>query len=149
MFQGSQHMRYMLDTTTLKIAVDNAVSFLSSYPKEYDSLAFTGLSGAVLAPAIALAVGKQLIAVRKPDDTNNHAGQRVEGNVDTKAYIIIDDLQASGTTARRVKAGIKKWAPKAKCLGVLELIDYGGYPRSSVNKLNRVMPGEKEEEFHD
>jgi len=41
-------------------------------------------------------------------------------------YIIVDDFVCSGDTARRIHKGIKEFAPDAKCLGVLSVLELEG-----------------------
>lgn len=95
-----------------------AVKALKNY--EFDAIAFTGLSGALTAIPVSLALKKPLIAVRKPRD-DRHSSRLVEGYIKAKTYIILDDFVASGATARRIYKAIKEFSPNAKCLGVLEV----------------------------
>lgn len=68
---------------------------------DFDAIAFTGLSGAVLASAVAMKMNKLMYCVRKPGE-NRHSEYEVEGPIGTLNYIIIDDLIQSGGTIRRI-----------------------------------------------
>jgi adenine/guanine phosphoribosyltransferase-like PRPP-binding protein len=112
----SQHMRKFLDMSELPTYVDYAIQALKN--RRFDSLAFRGMSGAVIAPPVALALHKNLIMVRK-SILDTHSDFLVEGNIASKKYIIIDDFVSSGKTFKAIMKAIDDWAPKAKCLGIL------------------------------
>jgi hypothetical protein len=82
----------------------------------FDAIAFTGVSGAMVAPILALKWQKGLLLVRKPNE-KNHSSMLVEGMEVAKSYLIVDDLIASGDTARRIIAALKESHPLAKCVG--------------------------------
>ena len=114
----SQHMEKFLDMAELPIYVQYAIEALRT--KRFDSLAFRGLSGAIIAPPVAIALKKNLILVRKPEE-ETHSDYLVEGNSSSKKYIIIDDFVSSGKTARAIIEAIATFAPQAKCLGALSV----------------------------
>lgn len=64
---------------------------------EFDSIAFTGMSGALIAPLVCEKLGKNLIMVRKESD-KNHSDMLIEAEKVGEKYIIIDDLVFSGET---------------------------------------------------
>lgn len=70
---------------------------------EYDTLVGTGLSGALVLPALARALGKTFAVVRKPD--NSHSRERVEGSLGRR-WVFVDDLIFSGDTLTRVRTEI-------------------------------------------
>ena len=115
---AATHIRPFIELKELSNKIKLAVKALKRF--EYDALAFRGMSGALIAAAVALRVKKPLIMVRKPNDTS-HSSKRVEGYTGAKTYIIIDDFVCTGKTANAIMRDIKKFSPKAKCLGVLEL----------------------------
>ena len=86
---------------------------------DFDSVVFAGMSGALVAPTIAGRLRKSILMVRKAGD-QNHGGYRLEGNPDTRNYIIIDDLIASGDTIRHMMKTIKAndFTRDAKCVGI-------------------------------
>lgn len=73
---------------------------------DFDAIAFSGMSGALVAPAIAMALRAPLLLVRKDTD-DSHAGKgRVEGALDAETYVIVDDFISSGATLKRMHAMI-------------------------------------------
>lgn len=74
---------------------------------DFDTLVGTGLSGAVVVPALALALNKQFVIVRKPHDGSHHEGHLV-GHLGQR-WIFVDDFVSSGRTRDRVVKEIGKW----------------------------------------
>jgi adenine/guanine phosphoribosyltransferase-like PRPP-binding protein len=109
-------MAKFLDMAELPTYIQYAIEALRG--KRFDSLAFRGMSGAVIAPPVAIALKKHLIMVRKPEEPT-HSDFPVEGNINSRKYIIIDDFMSSGKTARAIIEAVAKFAPQANCLGVL------------------------------
>jgi orotate phosphoribosyltransferase len=70
---------------------------------EYDTLIGTGLSGALILPQLASALGRKFAVVRKADQS--HSDVRVEGNIGDR-WVFLDDLICSGDTLRRVHSEI-------------------------------------------
>lgn len=68
----------------------------------FDAIAFTGLSGSVIAGAVALAMDKYLYCVRKSEE-NRHSDHVVEGPYTGLRYVIIDDFISTGSTIRRIR----------------------------------------------
>ena len=88
-------------------------------PHNFDAIAFRGLSGALVAPIVALEMEKTLLAVRKKGDSN-HSGRVVEGDYGARRYIILDDFQATGDTVRAIRTAIASAVPSAECIGLYE-----------------------------
>ena len=97
------------------------------------------MSGALPAIPLALRLKKEFIFVRKDFDVNtgSHSYRQVEGHKSVKRYVIIDDLICTGNTLKEIVKHIHKFAPEAKCIGVL-LTD------TSMNKL-RIFDVNKED----
>ena len=117
------HVEYLdkiIRVEKLRLIVEKVVEISKRF--EFDAWAFRGNSGALLASPLALATGKTMIMVRKPD-TKSHSHHVVEGDVGARRYIIVDDCVCSGATTRAIVEAIKDVAPKAKCLGVLEVLN--------------------------
>lgn len=132
------YMGKLLDTDELRATTEQAVEMLRPIAHTFDAVAFRGISGAILGPIIAMALGKSMILVRKPNDGSHsqqnaswgptsfsadsgHNGKLtslIEGDVNTRKYIIVDDFQSQGTTARAIRNEINKVLPEAVCLGV-------------------------------
>jgi adenine/guanine phosphoribosyltransferase-like PRPP-binding protein len=70
---------------------------------KFDAIAYTGCSGALVAPTIAYLLNKHLIVVRKNEGA--HSFNRVEGYVNKNEpinYIIIDDFIETGKTINTI-----------------------------------------------
>lgn len=83
---------------------------------EFDSIAFRGLSGALLAPALAIGLEKSLIAVRKNE--SRHSGLKVEGDQAARSYIIVDDFVSTGETVREIERLVYGFAHRSVLLKV-------------------------------
>lgn len=69
----------------------------------FEGIACTGLSGLLVAPALAMEMGKRLAVVRKKQDIVNHSDHRIETNFKPgDRWVFIDDLISSGCTRDRV-----------------------------------------------
>ena len=87
----------------------------------YDAIAFRGTSGAAVAFPLSVDLGKPLLHVRKK---GCHCREKVEGQVDAKTYVVIDDFVSSGATLREIKKQInlvhKRYKePLPKCVAVV------------------------------
>lgn len=87
---------------------------------EFDAIAFRGLSGALFAPTVALALNKTLLAVRKGEQ--NHSCRMVEGDYAALRYVMLDDMVSSGDTVRAMHKEIEREMPWAKCIGLLQYL---------------------------
>lgn len=72
---------------------------------EFDTIVATGVSGLVVAPILAHALGKDLFVVRKSDDTTNHSGKPTAGVLGER-WVFVDDFISSGATFRRVHKAV-------------------------------------------
>lgn len=68
---------------------------------EFDTLVGTGFSGGVVIPALALAMGKNFVLIRKETDDSHHGKGRLVGQLGER-WIFVDDFVSSGTTRTRV-----------------------------------------------
>jgi len=116
-YRHADYLSPLIRTANLKKTVAKAVRILKQY--DFDSVAFRGLSGALIAPILAVKLDKHLIAVRKSDKVC-HSIHRVEGNAGSQRYIIVDDFVSTGETVQNILEAVKPFAPYAVCLGVLE-----------------------------
>ncbi len=108
-----------LDPTLLKKEIALAVKSLTGLT--FKSIAFRGISGALVAPAVAVRLKKGLIVVRKGDITGQHSTYMVEGHrlIGPQKYIIIDDFPSSGLTIKKIVVEINEnFNRAAKCVGV-------------------------------
>jgi len=92
------------------VAVKSVCKILKLLKKdglEFDSIAFSGNSGASIAYPVSYFTGLPLICVRKKNESSH--GKQVEFSSVCKNYLIIDDVIASGHTIRYIKNSIKKY----------------------------------------
>jgi hypothetical protein len=144
--QCATHLSTALTPAKLRKAVASTIKFLKK--KEFDAIAFRGLSGQLFAPIVALRLRKTLLAVRKGEDT--HSTQMVEGDFGARNYIIIDDFITGGNTVNQIIKEIHTIKPTMKCVG------YFGYNRAweditfagwrEPNELTRYCYGQRHEE---
>lgn len=89
---------------------------------EFDSFAFCGLSGAVIAPILAYRMGKELIMIRKNGGNDgSHSKQFAEGfQLENQRIIIIDDLVCSWETMKNIVKGLNRFIPNKR----YELVGY-------------------------
>lgn len=100
--------------------INKAVKVLKKFHRKtpFEAIAFTGFSGAAIAFPLSYLLKKPLICIRRYRDGSHFGsyGRVLEGCVNAKTYIFVDDCIVSGKTARRVFARITK--TKAKCVGI-------------------------------
>lgn len=117
----SSYLDRFLDTMQLCEIIKLAVKKL--HGKQFEAFAFRGMSGALLAPPLALKMKKTLIMVRKPGQC--HTDRTVEGDAAAERYIIVDDFVSTGETIRTIVEEVTKAFPRATCIGLLKLRDIG------------------------
>jgi hypothetical protein len=66
---------------------------------DYDTMVCTGLSGTLVVPWLARALGKYFAIVRKGE--SNHSGFTIEGTIADR-WLFVDDFISSGNTRERV-----------------------------------------------
>lgn len=84
---------------------------------DFDVVVCSGLSGVLVAPQIAEALGKDIMIVRKGETSH---GKPIEKDYDTLAhrYLIIDDFVETGETIDRIRRELSEFANYSKCVGV-------------------------------
>jgi adenine/guanine phosphoribosyltransferase-like PRPP-binding protein len=120
-YNHSEYLEQLVQTDKLLKSVNDALDILDA--EDFDSIAFRGISGALIAPILALLMGKTLCAVRKPQQQELSHGCKVEGDANTKRFIIVDDFIASGSTVYEILKEIALFAPKAVCVGFYSVRD--------------------------
>jgi hypothetical protein len=96
----SSYMHTALDMRFVKLALKTIKKLVKDTKLDFDTIVFRGMSGALLAPLVAQTLKKELLMVRKDDGT--HSSYKVEGNLATKRYIILDDLICTGETLKHI-----------------------------------------------
>ena len=102
---------------------------------DIDAIAFCGMSGALVAPAVAHELGLNLVMVRKH---KAHSASRVEGSRPIKRYVIVDDLVARGTTVRRILREVEEFSPGAEPAALVLYTERE--MEISVRKFAKLMP---------
>jgi len=113
-------MAQLLVSNRLRHLINKSLTVIPN--TKFDSIAFRGMSGAIVAPLVAMKLKKNLLMVRKSGITS-HSGNKVEGFSKSKRYIIVDDFIESGETAAHIYYEVKDFAPKAECVGMLVVSD--------------------------
>jgi hypothetical protein len=123
----SGYLGCALETHRMKETVRLATPVLAPLLDQFQAFAFRGLSGALIAPLLAVHFNKTLIAVRKLEPT--HGFSIVLGDHAATTYLIVDDQISSGTTVRWIHKYIEDWAPGMKCCGFLGInaLHHGAY----------------------
>jgi len=116
------HLHIALNPDMLAKTIPLIVSHLSHY--DFDAIAFRGLSGALVAPIVAMQMGKTLIAVRRRNESR-HTTHLAEGDLGARRYVILDDFICSGDTVRAIVSGIEAEFTDGglsvpECIGVLQ-----------------------------
>lgn len=129
----SDYLSNVMSPLGLQKAVRKTINIIRKSGVEFDAIAFRGLSGALVGPAVACRMKKGFLAVRKMKEEESHSTVAVEGAVKADCqYIIIDDLISSGATVWNIVTELNKfqyvefansckavyYSHKRKCVGV-------------------------------
>lgn len=92
---------YYMDEALFKLdeVIETAKERLADV--DFDTLIGTGFSGSVVIPALALAMGKNFVLIRKESDDSHHGKGRLLGRLGERC-IFVDDFVSSGKTRKRV-----------------------------------------------
>lgn len=111
---------YYMDKALFSLAevIETAKKQLANV--EFDTLVGTGFSGGVVIPALALAMGKNFVLIRKETDDSHHGPGLLLGELGER-WIFVDDLVATGRTRTRVLEKVREAAQLAgeqsECIG--------------------------------
>ena len=97
----------------------------------FDAIAFTGTSGSALAYILGYSLNIPLICVRKTTEKAHYRGN-VEGYLDAKRILIIDDFIETGDTITNILDQLNKYQ-SGKCVAIL-CYNYGY--AFSIHKLH-------------
>lgn len=141
----TDYLQSLINPRELRKNIAWACKFLKQF--DFDTIAFRGMSGALLAIPIALRMKKELIMVRKPGE-NTHSKYQVEGNINVQKYVIVDDFVFTGDTVRSIYDAVLEFTQDREqpprslikldtviCLGVLEITKH----RDRYDTTNRLM----------
>jgi adenine/guanine phosphoribosyltransferase-like PRPP-binding protein len=98
---GSEYLRTALHE--VESTVDFAVERLGNAEATFDCLVGTGLSGALVVPALARRLGVPFLIVR--DHEGTHSPYAAEGLL-RRRWLFVDDKIVTGDTLKRVKATV-------------------------------------------
>jgi adenine/guanine phosphoribosyltransferase-like PRPP-binding protein len=113
---SAYYLEDVLNPYTRKTIIKKIEAKLAQH--QFDAIAFRGLSGALVAPIVALHMDKTLLCIRKEE--SSHSDSNVEGDIAARSYIILDDFVCSGSTVKAIQEAVTKVAPQAKCLGIYQ-----------------------------
>ena len=89
------HEKLLFD---LEATVEDIVKELKGTRKKFDSIVVRGISGLLVGPPVALALGKHLLIVRKPDEDSHDSTPVINGKCGAKRALFLDDFRCSGAT---------------------------------------------------
>lgn len=125
------HANYLGDlvrTDDLRSNIKAVCDALQAF--DFDAVAFTGVSGMLLGPSIAMQMNKTMLVVRKEVaidvcDPNAycHSSLYVEGDYGARRYVVVDDLTCTGKTFNMIQRRIKAALPEAQCIGMRTVWD--------------------------
>ena len=123
----SPYLSSQLKPNLAKKTVRKVIAEIRRQKLEFDTIVFSGYSGSLIAPAVAMLLDKSMAFVRR-ETHHNHSGQKLETSGATlESFIIIDDIVERGNTIKRIIKRIQDTIgySDAKCVGVI-LYDGGG-----------------------
>jgi orotate phosphoribosyltransferase len=117
----TDYLRDALDVNKIPTTVDNIIAVINDNELEFDAIAFRGMSGAMIAPMVAVKLKKNLIMVRKEEPHQGHHSRfKVEGGIrDSERYVVVDDLVSSGATVAQIRRDIARINSETKFVGVV------------------------------
>jgi orotate phosphoribosyltransferase len=90
---------------------------------DFDTLVGTGFSGGIVIPALALAMGKKFVLIRKETDDSHHGKGRLLGELGNK-WIFVDDFVSSGRTRQRVIDKVEEVDSDTEYVGQYMYVNY-------------------------
>jgi hypothetical protein len=103
----SSYLQDAMDPRQLPRLVRELKAAILADGVQFNAIAFRGMSGALVAPLLALTMKKGVIVCRKESE-QSHA-DAVEGHLEGGPYIIVDDFVSSGRTVQAIIAAIDGW----------------------------------------
>jgi adenine/guanine phosphoribosyltransferase-like PRPP-binding protein len=142
-YVGSMYLHKFTRTKNLRERVQLAVRALKDWDQHFDAIAFSGMSGALIAPCVSLRMNKEMIMVRKPTATGrrgSHSDHCIEGDIAARNYIIVDDFIDSGRTRDYIRGKIRESNPEANFLGVLQVGQLDGLTLDDFERRGTPYP---------
>lgn len=117
---GCKHTSLILNHKERNRIIITAVTKLRKIKDDFDSIVCCGTSGLLVAPQVAEILNKNIVVVRKKNDSR-YSPFPYEG-VSPTFYVIIDDLICSGQTVKHIIRTISDDIRKSKCIGIYTYI---------------------------
>lgn len=118
--------------------IENAREHLKAV--DFDTIVCTGLSGVTAGALLAHALGKELVVVRKADDTSTHSTRKAEGYLGER-WLFVDDFTDSGATLVRARRIIES---VCQDYAFTQLVNPSNHPHQTTYVgaylYNRVIP---------
>lgn len=137
----SDYLKKMFDKQRTKEFLKLAKPLLKKY--DFQAIAFCGVSGALVAPLLAYKINKTLIVVRKIARESSHSMFAVEGDLNAKRYLIVDDFISTGYTVRDIVEKVSIVAPSAKCIGCIQYNQFfsqgDDVPKKEITNLKEKL----------
>jgi adenine/guanine phosphoribosyltransferase-like PRPP-binding protein len=137
----ASHLTPMLDPERAKFTVKQVIKMIKARGLKFDAIACRGVSGLLIAPIVAMRLGKFLIVVRKGEKT--HSCYEVEGDHGAQRYVILDDFIDAGDTVKAITSKIYAVNPEARCAGFI------AYKRLSYKNSNTPFGIQMEQAWWD
>jgi adenine/guanine phosphoribosyltransferase-like PRPP-binding protein len=121
----TSYLEHIFTPDVFPKTVDTSLKAAEKLRKEtgFDTIAFSGISGAAIAFILSHWMDVPLLCVRKKGENShfhNAGGRILEGNVEgVRNYIIADDFIASGATCYHIIDSIRDGNSRARCVGML------------------------------
>lgn len=131
-YQGADYMSGAMKIEIRREVIALLKDMITRSKLQFDTIAFRGMSGALVGSIISHEMGIPFAVIRKEKDST-HSESAIDGPLEIGNYIIIDDFISSGTTIRMIintirygesqenledskKHGVPN--PNAKCIGI-------------------------------
>jgi adenine/guanine phosphoribosyltransferase-like PRPP-binding protein len=131
----SQYLKNVFTPKVYKPLIIKACEVLTEMmvSNPFDTIAFTGVSGAAIGFALGYELGLPMLCVRKQSEKSHYSATNgyVEGHFTAMRYIIVDDLIASGDTIYSIMNRIHLAIDDAECVGIFLYNDEVIYPENN------------------
>jgi len=126
----TNYLQHVFDQALFQKSVDKTIAIAERLKKSegFDTIAFSGMSGAAMAFLLSHWMNVPLLCVRKKADTSHYVQSSrkfLEGNVaDVHRYLIVDDFISSGATVQYIIDTIKYSRFDSECVGMIMYAAY-------------------------
>jgi len=128
----SLYLSEVLAPQPLRKTINRIKRLIQKNNLEFDAIAFSGMSGSLVASALSLEIDKPLILVRSKLIENCH-GDPVEGFTEAGSVIIVDDFIETGETIENILTELS--VRNIFCNGIVLYDSKGGAPMSDFNSV--------------